>query len=113
MVTPRRPWRGEPVRPSDQQVRREARCLLSSLHSPNSCKVTQTALQGRDQKMAKIVTTAGIDVSKEWLDVGLWPEDTATLRVDRSAADAFDTLATWLRDSGVRRVGLEASGGYE
>lgn len=114
MVAPRRPWGGEPVWPKDQAVRREARSLRPSLHSPNSCKVTQTGLQGRDRKMAQIVTTAGIDVSKRWLDIALWPdEETATLHVDRSEAGCFDKLANWLTDHGVKRVGLEASGGYE
>jgi len=64
--------------------------------------------------MAQIVTTAGIDVSKEWLDIALWPEDTTdTLHVERNPRDSFDTLAAWLHAHQVSRVGLEASGGYE
>ena len=35
--------------------------------------------------MAQMVVTAGIDVSKEWLDVSLWPTR-AGLRVERSVA---------------------------
>lgn len=64
--------------------------------------------------MAQIVTTAGIDVSKAWLDIALYPEqDTATLHLERSAGDCFERLAAWLTQHEVGRVGLEASGGYE
>jgi transposase len=61
--------------------------------------------------MAQMVVTAGIDVSKGWLDIALWPLK-AELQVDRIAA-GYDELAAWLTQHGVRRVGLEASGGYE
>ena len=61
--------------------------------------------------MAQMVVTAGIDVSKAWLDVALWPTR-AELRVERSAA-GYDQLEAWLSENGVTRVGLEASGGYE
>jgi transposase len=63
--------------------------------------------------MAQMVTTAGIDVSKGWLDIALWPIDTAPLHVERAAPDCFDAVAAWLIEHGVRRVGVEASGGYE
>jgi transposase len=63
--------------------------------------------------MAQIINTAGIDVSKAWLDIALWPEETAPLHIDRGQPDCFDILAAWLREHQVRRVGLEASGGYE
>jgi transposase len=58
-----------------------------------------------------MVVLAGIDVSKPWLDVALWPKK-ESLRVER-AEPGYDRLATWLRDRGVCRVGLEASGGFE
>jgi transposase len=61
--------------------------------------------------MAQIVLTAGIDVSKEWLDIGLWPKK-LELRVRRNR-EGYVELAGWLRQHGVARVGLEASGGYE
>jgi transposase len=99
------------VWPWDSQVRHGARCLLSTLHSPNSCKVTQTGLQGRDRKMAPRIATAGVDVSKRWLDAALWPKS-AVIRVTNDAAGHAE-LATWLAERGVRRVGVEASGGYE
>lgn len=61
--------------------------------------------------MAQTVMIAGIDVSKQWLDVALWPK-TTTLRVQRDPA-GYDELASWLRRHAVERIGLEASGGYE
>jgi transposase len=61
--------------------------------------------------MAQMVVTAGIDVSKGWLNIALWPHN-AELQVDRAAA-GYDQLTAWLTQHGVMRVGLEASGGYE
>ncbi len=61
--------------------------------------------------MAQILVTAGIDVSKGWLNVALWPLK-AELQVDHTAT-GYDQLAAWLTQHGVMRVGLEASGGYE
>jgi transposase len=58
-----------------------------------------------------MIVLAGIDVSKPWLDVALWPKK-EWLRVER-AEPGYDQMATWLRDRGVCRVGLEASGGFE
>jgi transposase len=62
--------------------------------------------------MAQMVANAGIDVSKQWLDVGLWPKRDEVLRCSRDAA-GLKELAAWLRERHVVRVGLEASGGYE
>lgn len=61
--------------------------------------------------MAQMVVTAGIDVSKPYLDVALYPKR-ETLRVTRDAAGLAE-LAGWLSEHQVHRVGLEASGGYE
>jgi transposase len=61
--------------------------------------------------MAQMVVTAGIDVSKHWLNVALWPLK-AELRVDQSPA-GYAQLTAWLAEHDVMRVGLEASGGYE
>ena len=55
--------------------------------------------------------TAGIDVSKRTLDaavLGVEPQ----IRV-ASDPGGHDQLIAWLGEHGVRRVGLEASGGYE
>ena len=63
--------------------------------------------------MAQFIPAAGIDVSKAWLDVALWPDDAAALHIERGETGGFDRLANWLREHGISRVGLEASGGYE
>ena len=63
--------------------------------------------------MAQIVTSAGIDVSKDRLDSTLFPDETVELRVERGQPGCFDKLAEWLTEHQVTRVGLEASGGYE
>jgi transposase len=54
---------------------------------------------------------AGIDVSKRWLDVAVHGSDDF-VRLENIRA-GFDELAAWLSEREVRRVGLEASGGYE
>jgi transposase len=61
--------------------------------------------------MAQRVITAGIDVSKLQLDVEAWPTR-QQISVSRDAA-GLATLIDWLTEHDVRRVGLEASGGYE
>jgi len=61
--------------------------------------------------MAQTVKAAGIDVSKAWLDVAIWPTR-EEVRVSRDAT-GFSTLICWLEEHDVTRVGLEASGGYE
>jgi transposase len=61
--------------------------------------------------MAQMVKTAGIDVSKSWLDVSIWPTREAT-RVSRDAT-GIAALIAWLTEHEVMRVGLEASGGYD
>jgi transposase len=61
--------------------------------------------------MAQMIKTAGIDVSKQWLDAALWGKD-GELHVERDRA-GYEELADWFRQQGVVRVGLEASGGYE
>jgi transposase len=61
--------------------------------------------------MAQMVVTGGIDVSKDWLDVALWPI-AGNLRVATTPA-GYAALGAWLTHHGVERVGLEASGGYE
>lgn len=54
---------------------------------------------------------AGIDTGKRKLDVALDRRDDR-LEV-KNDADGHRMLATWLRERGVKRVGIEASGGYE
>jgi transposase len=54
---------------------------------------------------------AGIDTGKRKLDVALKGKD-AELQVD-NAPDGHEALSRWLRQHRVKRVGIEASGGYE
>ncbi len=53
----------------------------------------------------------GIDVGKRWLDAAVHGL-TGTVRVSNDAA-GLARLVVWLRERGVVRVGLEATGGYE
>src|SRR5215470_9174866 len=63
-------------------------------------------------KMSKHTTlTAGIDTGKHKLDVALAGRR-EQLQFENSA-DGHAALSTWLHDHRVRRVGIEASGGYE
>ena len=54
---------------------------------------------------------AGIDVSKKHLDAAVHGEAEGARFVNDAAG--FTQLAAWLRERGVRRVGMEATGGYE
>ena len=54
---------------------------------------------------------AGIDTSKRKLDAAI-KERSETLQVD-NVPDGHNGLSAWLRGRGVKRVGIEASGGYE
>ena len=53
----------------------------------------------------------GVDVSKRMLDIAAHGVE-EMLRVANTPA-GFEALGGWLGDHGVRRVGLEATGGYE
>lgn len=55
--------------------------------------------------------TAGIDTGKEHLDIALYPAS-ERWRVENTA-EGHQALASWLATRKVRRVGIEASGGYE
>lgn len=61
--------------------------------------------------MAQMVVYGGIDVSKQWLDVALWPKR-EQLRVSRTPT-GLARLADWLAEHAVMRIGLEATAGYE
>jgi transposase len=63
--------------------------------------------------MAQFIAAAGIDVSKTTIDVAVWPEEVAPLRLSLEQPDCWVRLAAWLGEHAVKRVGLEASGGYE
>jgi transposase len=61
--------------------------------------------------MAQRVISAGIDVSKDWFDVALWPtrEGARFARDDAGMA----ALAAWLSDHAVMRIGVEVAAGSE
>jgi transposase len=61
--------------------------------------------------MAQIVATAGIDVSKDRLDVAVHPTDEQFSVTNDEAG--WRMLIRRLKPLGTRAVGLEASGGYE
>jgi len=57
------------------------------------------------------IVCAGIDTGKYKLDVAL-AGSPAQLQID-NAADGHAALSAWLKQQQVKRVGIEASGGYE
>jgi transposase len=61
--------------------------------------------------MAQIVRSMGVDVSKAELVAVIWPE--RERRVVPNTRDGWQALSAWARAGAVRRIGLEASGGYE
>jgi transposase len=62
--------------------------------------------------MSKHITVcAGIDTSKRKLDVALDGKN-ERLQVDNTP-EGHEQLSDWLRRHGVKRIGIEASGGYE
>jgi transposase len=62
-------------------------------------------------KMTQEKRFVGIDVSKLWLDIAIWPTaETFRIANDRNG---WHELARRLGRLGVQLVGLEASGGYE
>lgn len=62
-------------------------------------------------KMPNSTTTAGIDTSKATLEVAIHGADSAFSAAN--AANGWDDIIRRLRQAGVTRVGIEASGGYE
>jgi transposase len=64
------------------------------------------------KKMSKDTTVcAGIDTGKQKLDVAI-DGSAERLQID-NGPQGYRILSTWLRQSEVERVGIEASGGYE
>ena len=57
------------------------------------------------------IISAGIDTSKDKLDSAIHGQ-AGTLRVENKAA-GWQQLAAWLKQAGVGRIGIEATGGYE
>src|SRR5260370_121493 len=68
--------------------------------------------KGGSTKMAKRTTIcAGIDTGKRKLDIAL-DGSSEQLQVDNTP-EGYKTLLDWLRRHRVKRIGIEASGGYE
>jgi transposase len=68
--------------------------------------------KGGSTKMAKRITIcAGIDTGKWKLDIAL-DGGSEQLQVD-NAPEGYKALLDWLRRHRVKRIGIEASGGYE
>src|SRR3954468_11154385 len=68
--------------------------------------------KGGSRKMAKRITVcAGIDTGKRKLDVAI---DGTSLQLQvENTAEGHKVLLEWLRRHKVKRIGIEASGGYE
>ncbi|WP_415410996.1 IS110 family transposase, partial [Staphylococcus agnetis] len=62
----------------------------------------------RVQRNTKI---AGIDVGKAWLDAAIHGQDEPRRFSNDKAG--IEALIAWLEEMAVKRVGLEATGGYE
>jgi transposase len=69
------------------------------------CKAGTTKMNKSSTKVA------GIDVSKAMLDIATYPAS-EKMRV-ANTGDGHQELVAWLRARKIKRVGLEASGGYE
>src|SRR5271163_3478540 len=68
--------------------------------------------KGGSTKMAKRITIcAGIDTGKSKLDVAI-DGSSEQLQIDNTA-EGYKVLLDWLRRHRVKRIGIEASGGYE
>src|SRR6186713_2910882 len=68
--------------------------------------------KGGSMKMAKHTTIcAGIDTGKRKLDVAL-DGSSEPLQIDNTP-EGYKVLLDWLRCHRVKRIGIEASGGYE
>jgi transposase len=68
--------------------------------------------KGGSTKMAKRTTIcAGIDTGKRKLDIAL-DGSSEQLQIDNTP-EGYKTLLVWLRRHRVKRIGIEASGGYE
>lgn len=107
--TARSPLRSTAAVSTDTVAKLGARIVSSQ--SPHGCTVSKTVCKEGITKMDDSVTLAGIDVSKDKLDVHVLPSHHAfTVSRDRRG---LNSLAGRLRKAGVERIALEASGDYE
>jgi transposase len=105
--------RAKPVRPQSLELVGEQ--MVNAQRTPSSNRVTRTVAnvmnvhpQGREA-VAAPRANAGIDVSKDWLDVA-WADRTERLAND---AAGMESLTVLLRQQEVDLIVLEATGGYE
>src|SRR5262245_57638688 len=82
--------------------------LQSLLPYPNSCRGASPHQQGRDTKM---LSSCGIDVSKDRLDVMVLPDERCSSVPNDEVGWAI--LVEQLRGCSIAAIGIEASGGYE
>jgi transposase len=85
--------------------------LRVRFHKEGSTKMSKTTTATLKSQHACVANCAGIDVSKAWLDVALLK--TACVNRFANSTDGHILLTGALRQAGVTRVGLEATGGYE
>jgi transposase len=106
--------RAKPVPPRSLELVGEQ--TVNAQRTSSSNRVTRTVAnvmnvnqQGREA-VAAVRANAGIDVSKEWLDLAL-----GVSRTERFANDAagMESLTALLRQQDVDLIVLEATGGYE
>jgi transposase len=105
--------RAKPVHPMSPELAGEP--MVNARRTLSSNRVTRTVAnvmnvhqQGREAVAARRAN-AGIDVSKDWLDVA-WAD-----RTERFANDAggMESLTALLRQQDIDLIVLEATGGYE
>lgn len=107
------PWHGlEPVNPPrNSQTAGEQGARAVYFANPNSCVGATPHHKAGIRSMAQIAPSAGIDVSKDRLDIALYPDE-ERFSVSNDAA-GWHELCRQLRPLGVRAIGIEASGGYQ
>ena len=111
---------GDPGRTADRRIvpTEALRAVIvarsrSALHRTRMVEGTKGSHhKDGSRKMSKhSMVCAGIDTGKRKLDVAL-NKGLAALQMDNTA-DGHSALSAWLRKHRVKRVGIEASGGYE
>src|SRR5713101_1792236 len=102
-ITPSRDA-AETVGPLSREACEGARLTLRPLRKPEQLPgITSRTCKAGTRKMADIVITAGIDVSKDRLDVALWPAPGARCSFRH---DEIEPLIMWLGEHRVVRVGV-------